>query len=236
MNLTILDPKSPDTWTFFHQHKDKFDYKDPETWKFLGAVHGFVPVWTIHPNGEKVIDRKHVPKFLRDKLPRRKKRIQSSSDFAQRGTVNIYEGAQPAYRKVIQSSPEPNFRLASFVAQEGICYYCHSKTDFKFWTTEHRIPLSRGGSNKVDNKIGACRYCNNNKGCLTENEFFWEMRYSPRSVKRAVAKVHADLRKGRLTKHRSAATISFQSVVSHQSSSQPSIGLSPVCNQKAPGI
>jgi 5-methylcytosine-specific restriction endonuclease McrA len=36
---------------------------------------------------------------------------------------------------------------------------------------DHRIPLSRGGRNSIDNVLPACRTCNAEKGQLTEEEF-----------------------------------------------------------------
>jgi len=37
--------------------------------------------------------------------------------------------------------------------------------------TDHRIPLSRGGSNFIDNIVPACRPCNLRKHTLTEAQF-----------------------------------------------------------------
>jgi 5-methylcytosine-specific restriction endonuclease McrA len=36
---------------------------------------------------------------------------------------------------------------------------------------DHRIPLTRGGSNLIDNILPACRRCNRRKGTMTEEEF-----------------------------------------------------------------
>ena len=36
---------------------------------------------------------------------------------------------------------------------------------------DHRIPLSRGGTNAIDNVLPACRTCNTQKGQMTETEF-----------------------------------------------------------------
>jgi 5-methylcytosine-specific restriction endonuclease McrA len=36
---------------------------------------------------------------------------------------------------------------------------------------DHRVPLSRGGSNDIENIIPACRRCNTRKRTLTEDEF-----------------------------------------------------------------
>ena len=39
-------------------------------------------------------------------------------------------------------------------------------------TTDHKIPLSRGGSNEKENKVPCCFRCNNLKSDMTEKEFF----------------------------------------------------------------
>lgn len=49
------------------------------------------------------------------------------------------------------------------------CYYCRKK--FENYTIDHRIPLCRGGDNKLKNLVLCCMTCNNQKGNLTEEEF-----------------------------------------------------------------
>ncbi len=44
---------------------------------------------------------------------------------------------------------------------------------------DHRIPLSRGGTNSIDNVLPACRRCNGEKGQLTEIEFRARLAASP---------------------------------------------------------
>ena len=61
----------------------------------------------------------------------------------------------------------------------GRCYYCGIKTKAylcsphapNYATRDHRVPLSRGGSNAIENMAVACRACNSAKGDLTEAEF-----------------------------------------------------------------
>ncbi|WP_374191906.1 HNH endonuclease [Rhizobium rhizogenes] len=45
----------------------------------------------------------------------------------------------------------------------------NKKLDF---TTDHKIPLCRGGPDTRENKVPCCFRCNNLKGDMTANEFF----------------------------------------------------------------
>lgn len=52
------------------------------------------------------------------------------------------------------------------------CEYCHRTFSRRLVPTiEHTIPLSRGGTNTIDNVTLACRECNSRKGRLTGSEF-----------------------------------------------------------------
>lgn len=50
----------------------------------------------------------------------------------------------------------------------GKCIYCSSQDNIEI---EHRIPISRGGSNLAANLVPACRSCNRKKSDKTEFEF-----------------------------------------------------------------
>jgi 5-methylcytosine-specific restriction endonuclease McrA len=58
--------------------------------------------------------------------------------------------------------------LALLAHHGGACAYCGSKTLIEI---DHRIPLTRGGSNLIDNILPACRRCNRRKGTMTDEEF-----------------------------------------------------------------
>jgi CRISPR/Cas system Type II protein with McrA/HNH and RuvC-like nuclease domain len=64
-----------------------------------------------------------------------------------------------------------------FAWQEGRCHYCGEYLYSKWeegrapYDIEHKIPLSRGGTNYIDNIALACADCNSSKGPLTEEEF-----------------------------------------------------------------
>ena len=62
-------------------------------------------------------------------------------------------------------------RAVLYQLQEGRCFYCQAETPFEKFTVDHRIALARGGSNRRDNKVGACSTCNHAKGSKLEAEF-----------------------------------------------------------------
>lgn len=57
---------------------------------------------------------------------------------------------------------------ALVVRYDGCCAYCGVRGKL---TVDHRVPLSRGGSNSIDNILPACASCNRSKGARTEEEF-----------------------------------------------------------------
>jgi len=58
---------------------------------------------------------------------------------------------------------------ARFQYHENRCYYCGDNESCLH--IEHRIPLSRGGSNWPANLVPSCPSCNLQKGTKTETEF-----------------------------------------------------------------
>ena len=61
--------------------------------------------------------------------------------------------------------------LAKFDAHGWCCYLCRVALDSKTVRIEHRIPLSRGGTNWIANIAPACESCNSSKGSMTEKEY-----------------------------------------------------------------
>jgi 5-methylcytosine-specific restriction endonuclease McrA len=51
------------------------------------------------------------------------------------------------------------------------CFYCGTKLLPANRMLGHKIPVSRGGSNTIDNVVPACRPCNNRKLRMTAEEF-----------------------------------------------------------------
>ena len=52
---------------------------------------------------------------------------------------------------------------------QGRCWYCGCLPEDL--TVDHAKPRSRGGQNRDDNLLPACRYCNNLKGNCSVSEF-----------------------------------------------------------------
>lgn len=51
------------------------------------------------------------------------------------------------------------------------CYLCYKAIEHNKWTLEHKIPLSRGGTNEYRNLGVAHTYCNSSKNNKTEKEY-----------------------------------------------------------------
>ena len=55
--------------------------------------------------------------------------------------------------------------------QDLVCPYCHTKLDLHSSTKEHIVPISRDGTNALDNLQLTCKRCNAIKGNNTDQEF-----------------------------------------------------------------
>lgn len=58
-----------------------------------------------------------------------------------------------------------------FKTSELICHYTGEVLTAKTVTVDHRVPLTRGGNNSLDNLCFASHHMNTAKGSLTEDEF-----------------------------------------------------------------
>ncbi len=76
-------------------------------------------------------------------------------------------------KKIHRKKLSKRNRTLLFVEQDGRCYYCKDRIPFIGNAIgEHKIPLSRGGTNKLDNFVLACFTCDHYKGAMTDTEFF----------------------------------------------------------------
>lgn len=62
-------------------------------------------------------------------------------------------------------------RLAIYRKTEGHCYLCGEFVDFDSFEVEHRIPISKGGTNGLDNLYCSCATCNAIKRDIYPKEF-----------------------------------------------------------------
>lgn len=87
-----------------------------------------------------------------------------SSCGAQRGLFFVYN-KKPKKKK---SSTSRRYK-----DKGNICHYCHldmtSRLDLR--TLDHKIPKSKGGSNREDNILIACRDCNFEKGSMDYDDY-----------------------------------------------------------------
>lgn len=60
---------------------------------------------------------------------------------------------------------------AIHAGQRGRCWYCSKSLKRTGYHVEHRVPLSRGGTNGPENIVLACPPCNLRKGAKTPQEF-----------------------------------------------------------------
>jgi hypothetical protein len=51
------------------------------------------------------------------------------------------------------------------------CHYCGKDLLDAEATVDHKDPIIRGGTDRPENKVPACRSCNSAKGPMTEEEF-----------------------------------------------------------------
>jgi len=78
------------------------------------------------------------------------------------------------------------------------CHYCKASLTYakvkrgvtfplNQGTIDHRVPVCRGGQNQLKNYVSACRRCNEEKGQLTDKEYFVVLDYrKSRAQRRAL--------------------------------------------------
>lgn len=94
------------------------------------------------------------------------------------GAGSEYVAPSISFPKAVIGRPSKTKYLRAQLWRQGrrTCCFCDRHLRLApFWpntlTLEHLTPLSRGGSNHMDNLDAACSPCNNRKGSLTEAEF-----------------------------------------------------------------
>ena len=79
-----------------------------------------------------------------------------------------YESRRRALKAGNGGSHTTEERLLKFAQLGHHCVYCWQKTKL---TIDHIIPLSRGGSDEIDNIVPACHSCNSKKHDKTAEEY-----------------------------------------------------------------
>ena len=106
-----------------------------------------------------------------------------------RETTRRYDALQAARRKGTHTEAE----WLAYRAAVGRCEYCGWKPATpSVLTMDHRTPVTRGGSDALDNLAAACSACNGTKGTMTEDEWRQFMADTPWRVPR-----HQPIRRSR---------------------------------------
>lgn len=103
-----------------------------------------------------------------------------------KGGVGSYQRRRKRKRnKIVRTSGVRKRRKRELVMrmelQNSLCFYCGCRIYLgehnllPIATLDHKIPLSRGGADHLDNEVAACWGCNNAKGALTAQAFITKL-------------------------------------------------------------
>ena len=90
---------------------------------------------------------------------------------ANQDSVRVYGSRRRAKAVGADGDFEMADVIRLFEKQNSQCIYCGADISEGRHTIEHLVPLSRGGSNAIENVALACRSCNARKGDKTVAEF-----------------------------------------------------------------
>lgn len=65
----------------------------------------------------------------------------------------------------------PNDKRRIYDRQNGLCAYCGQHRNIKYMTVDHIIPLSKGGTDSIENLQCTCKMCNRLKSDMLPSEF-----------------------------------------------------------------
>jgi 5-methylcytosine-specific restriction endonuclease McrA len=89
-----------------------------------------------------------------------------------------FDQLQPAYiGRARETRLSQRTKDEVYSRSDGWCAYCSKELDFDMLSTvggpniDHRIPVSRGGDDSLENLALVCRTCNQRKGVRTVEEF-----------------------------------------------------------------
>lgn len=90
-----------------------------------------------------------------------------------RQNVEAFKAIQHRHRSSKRSASGSHTQIdltKMLETQLGCCFYCEAGIRHSY-QIDHMVPLSRGGSNGIDNLCCTCRSCNTSKGAKTVEEF-----------------------------------------------------------------
>jgi 5-methylcytosine-specific restriction endonuclease McrA len=122
-------------------------------------------------NPEKIYES---TKKWRQSNPEKIRKIRKEHQLLNRKQYNIYQQNRRSRIKGNGGTFTLEELNSLFEEQEGFCFYCGELLYSSFEATvhiEHKTPISRGGSNDIENIALSCARCNVNKGAKTVEEF-----------------------------------------------------------------
>lgn len=75
-----------------------------------------------------------------------------------------------SFKKTKRKQISKDLRNQVYDKTDGRCYLCGEFLDFDYFEVEHRIPLTKGGSNEFDNLFPSCHCCNTMKSSIYPQE------------------------------------------------------------------
>jgi len=96
----------------------------------------------------------------------REKILKRAKEYRQENLEKIKKREKEYRKKHPRKSRQPYRKLRFLIFQRDnfTCQYCGRKAPEVILETDHIYPKSKGGKNKIDNYITACRECNQGKG------------------------------------------------------------------------
>lgn len=74
-------------------------------------------------------------------------------------------------QSILRKNRLKRHRTRTYDMQKGRCHYCKRKFGRPEWTIDHVIPISKGGTDRPENLVGACQACNWKKSSMLPKEF-----------------------------------------------------------------
>lgn len=96
------------------------------------------------------------------------------AEISERDAIAAERKAKDAARSNARRAMLPvdwlDLRSIVFERDHWTCQYCGT-VEADQWHCDHVYPLSRGGTNDIENLVTACRSCNSSKGAKTPEEW-----------------------------------------------------------------